>query len=312
MASGPSRVRPRSPNAPATPSPRLGRRLERATQLPSLPGPTGLPTAAAASRGLAGLSASSALGALLATPSGAATPVRPGALGAGHEGVHPGAALPSVHSPVADVLARVPGAVWILLAALGVLSGCLIGMTTAATVVSRRRGRQLAEAEALAVTDSLTGLLSRGALERRLAAEVARARRYNRPLSVVFFDVRGLKAVNDLHGHGAGDRLLREVGALLSASSREHDVVGRIGGDECVVVLPEDDGAGAAAFRDRVYASLPRARANVGLRTAWDLTSGAATFPQDGETPRELLDAADRRLYQDRGIEIDPPGAGDD
>jgi diguanylate cyclase (GGDEF)-like protein len=126
---------------------------------------------------------------------------------------------------------------------------------------------------------------------------------------VVFFDVRGLKRINDVHGHGAGDRLLREVGALLSATSRDHDVCGRIGGDECVVVLPEDDGEGADAFRRRVSGALPQARANVGLTTDWDLTSGVATFPRDGLTPGDLLAAADRRLYRDRGIEIDPPAS---
>jgi diguanylate cyclase (GGDEF)-like protein len=208
-----------------------------------------------------------------------------------------------------DALAGVPTGVWVLLAALGGLALLFAGTTTAAAIASHRRGRALSQVEARAVTDSLTGLLVRGALETRLAAEVGRARRYNRQVSVVFFDVRGLKRINDVHGHGAGDRLLREVGALLTTTSRDHDVCGRIGGDECVVVLPEDDGAGADAFRRRVYGALPQARANVGLTTDWDLTSGVATFPRDGLTPGDLLAAADRRLYRDRGIEIDPPAS---
>ena len=214
-----------------------------------------------------------------------------------------------VPTALANALAAVPTGVWILLAALGGLALFFAGTTTAATIASRRRGRALSRVETRTVTDSLTGLLMRGALERRLAAEVGRARRYDRQVSVVFFDVRGLKRVNDVHGHGAGDRLLREVGALLIATSRDHDLCARMGGDECVVVLPEDGGPGAEAFRQRVYASLPAARARVGLTTDWDLTSGVATFPEDGETPGELLHTADRRLYRDRGIEIDPPAA---
>ena len=211
-------------------------------------------------------------------------------------------------TPIAgELLGGVPGIVWVALAGLGILTVLLAATTAAATAASRRRGRQLTQFESLAAIDALTGLLTRGALESRLAAEVGRARRHGRPLSVVFFDVRGLKAVNDLHGHGAGDRLLRAVGTLLTEISREHDVCGRIGGDECVVVLPEDGAAGAETFRDRVYARLPEVRAEVGLRTPWDLTAGVATFPQDGLAPRELLDAADRRLYQHRGIEIDAP-----
>jgi diguanylate cyclase (GGDEF)-like protein len=224
-------------------------------------------------------------------------------------GIPAGRTTSRVPALLGDALAGVPAGVWALLAALGGLALLFAGTTTAATIASHRRGRALSQVEALAVTDSLTGLLVRGALEGRLAAEVGRARRYNRQVSVVFFDVRGLKRINDVHGHGAGDRLLREVGALLQTTSRDHDVCGRIGGDECVVVLPEDDGAGADAFRKRVYAALPQARANVGLTTDWDLTSGVATFPRDGLTPGDLLDTADRRLYQDRGIEIDPPGS---
>jgi diguanylate cyclase (GGDEF)-like protein len=222
----------------------------------------------------------------------------------------PAGGTPSrVPTLVGDALAAVPTGVWVLLAALGGLALVFAGTTTAATIASHRRGRALSQVEARAVTDSLTGLLVRGALEGRLAAEVGRARRHNRQVSVVFFDVRGLKRINDVHGHGAGDRLLREVGALLNTTSRDHDVCGRVGGDECVVVLPEDDGAGADAFRSRVYAALPQARANVGLSTDWDLTSGVATFPRDGLTPGDLLATADRRLYHDRGIEIDPPAS---
>ena len=237
----------------------------------------------------------------LAALSAAGAPARPG--------IPAGRTTSRVPALIGDALAGVPAGVWALLAAVGGLALLFAGTTTAAAIASRRRGQALSQVEALAVTDSLTGLLVRGALEGRLAAEVGRARRYNRQVSVVFFDVRGLKRINDAHGHGAGDRLLREVGALLIATSRDHDVCGRMGGDECVVVLPEDDGAGADAFRKRVYAALPQARANVGLTTDWDLTSGVATFPRDGLTPGDLLDTADRRLYQDRGIEIDPPGS---
>ncbi len=300
---------------PAIPLPRIGGGVENALVsggafADALLGPLGT---AAARAGLGALLPPGMPGALAAAAPALLTPADFTALAAaiaatltGARVERAGARTPTLFG---DVLAGVPAGVWLVLAGLGGLSLFFAGTTAVATAASQRRGRALSQVESLAVTDSLTGLLMRGALEHRLAAEVGRARRYNRPVSVVFFDVRGLKQVNDLHGHGAGDRLLREVGALLNATSRDHDVCGRIGGDECVVVLPEDDGAGAEAFRDRVHASLPQARANLGLTTDWDLTSGVATFPQDGETPRELLDAADRRLYQHRGIEIDPPSA---
>jgi diguanylate cyclase (GGDEF)-like protein len=315
----PAGTAPPAPGAPpastpaGTPVPQLTPGLEdRLAGGGALPAP--LPSlAASAARAVPTLVPGAAIG-VFGSAVSPSTPPRPGAAAggarrAGGGGGSAGAGAPWASRLVGSALAAVPRGVWIALAALGVISVLLVGTTTAAAVASRRRGRALEEAAALGVVDSLTGLLMRGALEQRLAAEVGRARRYDRPLSLVFFDVRGLKAVNDLHGHGAGDRLLREVGALLVSSSRDHDVCGRIGGDEFVVVLPEDDGAGAETFRDRVYAALPQARYNIGLRTNWDLTSGVATFPADGETPRELLDTADRRLYQHRGIEIDPPGA---
>ena len=312
-------VVPAKPNVPATvPTatvlPHLGPGVEDALASGRALSGAGIGRSGGGARGVAGVSRVSAgtLGALAAAPALVAgdgfaalaapiTTARPGT---------PAGRTPSrVPTLLGDALAGVPTGVWFLLAALGGLALLFAGTTTAATIASRRRGRALSQVEARAVTDSLTGLLVRGALEARLAAEVGRARRHNRQVSVVFFDVRGLKRINDVHGHGAGDRLLREVGTLLNATSRDHDVCGRIGGDECVVVLPEDDGAGADAFRKRVYAALPQARANVGLTTDWDLTSGVATFPRDGLSPGDLLDTADRRLYQDRGIEIDPPAS---
>ena len=303
----------------ATPLPRLGLGVEEALASgqalsEARRGLSGGARGLAARGGFAGVTRVFA-GSLGAFAVGAA-PVSPGRLAAPPAAIKPahpdipgertGSRVPTL---IGDALAGVPTGVWILLAALGGLALAFAGTTAAAALASRRRGRALSEVESRAVTDSLTGLLVRGALEGRLAAEVGRARRHNRQVSVVFFDVRGLKRINDVHGHGAGDRLLREVGALLTATSRDHDVCGRIGGDECVVVLPEDDGAGADAFRERVSGALPQARANVGLTTDWDLTSGVATFPNDGLTPGDLLDAADRRLYHDRGIEIDPPAS---
>jgi len=267
---------------------------------------TGSRLASARGRAAATPGGAALAGALAAAPVAAPTPPRARlpAISSAREAVRRAGS----RTPIAgELLAGVPGIVWVALAGLGILSVLLATTTAAATAASHRRGRQLTQFESLAAIDALTGLLTRGALESRLAAEVGRARRHGRPLSVVFFDVRGLKAVNDVHGHGAGDRLLRAVGTLLTEISREHDVCGRIGGDECVVVLPEDDAAGAETFRDRVYARLPEVRAEVGVRTPWDLTAGVATFPQDGLAPRELIDAADRRLYQHRGIEIDAP-----
>jgi diguanylate cyclase (GGDEF)-like protein len=208
---------------------------------------------------------------------------------------------------VERVVNRVPTWAWAALGSLGALSALLGFLVLATATRSRKRGEQVARLQSLAATDSLTGLLNRGALVMGLEAEISRAQRHGRPLSLVFFDVAGLKAINDLHGHAAGDRLLQSASSLLLETSREHDLVGRIGGDEAVVVLPEQDRRGAVAFRDRVLERLPAAREALGLSVAWDLTAGISSFPEDGETGPDLLESADRRLYRDRGITIEPP-----
>ncbi|MDX6666803.1 MAG: hypothetical protein QOK04_183 [Solirubrobacteraceae bacterium] len=207
------------------------------------------------------------------------------------------------------IVERVPGIVWVALAALGGLALTLVPLALVSTARLRRRGRQVEQLESVAATDALTGLLNRGALERGLRAELGRARRYRRPLSLVYFDVNGLKAINDLHGHATGDRLLKSIAQLFTETSRDHDLCGRMGGDECVVVLTEQDAAGAAIYGERVLERLPEQRRQLGLATQWGLTAGIASFPQDGDTAEQLLAAADERLYLQRGIRIEPRSA---
>jgi diguanylate cyclase (GGDEF)-like protein len=163
---------------------------------------------------------------------------------------------------------------------------------------------EVAAVTAAALTDPLTGVLNRRGFLEAAERELNRARRYQHPLALAFVDIRGLKAVNDTEGHLAGDRLLQRVTTLLRESARAHDLVGRIGGDELAVLLAEQSSDGAAAMTQRVRAQIPSYRARLGLVTAWDVTIGTATFPEDGDTFDELLAAADRRLYQQRGIDL--------
>jgi diguanylate cyclase (GGDEF)-like protein len=198
----------------------------------------------------------------------------------------------------------IPLAVWIALAA----SIGLAAIGGAAAVTLGRRARrtagQVAAVTAAAATDQLTGILSRRGFMESAERELERARRYGHPLALAYVDVRGLKAVNDSEGHLAGDRLLREVAVLLSQSARAHDLVGRVGGDELVVLLAEQAEPGAAAMTRRIRAKVPTHRAALGLNTSWDVTIGTASFPADGETLEELIATADRRLYEQRGIEL--------
>jgi diguanylate cyclase (GGDEF)-like protein len=198
----------------------------------------------------------------------------------------------------------VPTWVWIALGA-ALLLAAIAG--TAALWYGRRAHqsqREMGAVTAAALTDPLTGVLNRRGFTDAAERELERARRYGHPLALAFVDVRGLKAVNDSQGHVAGDQLLRKVAAVLKESARAHDLVGRIGGDELAVVLAEQSVTGAAAMARRVRSEIPVHRSALGFDADWDVTIGTATFPEDGDTLEDLLQAADRRLYQQRGIQV--------
>jgi diguanylate cyclase (GGDEF)-like protein len=98
--------------------------------------------------------------------------------------------------------------------------------------------------------------------------------------------------------------LLKAVATLLTESARADDVVGRIGGDELGLMLVEQSGDSVSGVTRRIEAQVSARRAELGLRTPWDLTVGTAAFPEDGGTFDDLVAAADRRLYEQRGIEL--------
>ena len=154
----------------------------------------------------------------------------------------------------------------------------------------------------LAHHDILTGLANRALLHQRLAEAIARARRVpDNTLAVLCLDLDGFKAVNDLHGHAAGDRLLREVAARLSRSVRETDTVARLGGDEFVVVQTEHAQPEAArALAERLVAALAEPY-DLGSGEAQGVVTtsiGTALFPGDGSDPDTLLHNADTALYR--------------
>jgi diguanylate cyclase (GGDEF)-like protein len=211
-------------------------------------------------------------------------------------GVGPGAILTFV--------GYVPTAVWIALGACIMLAACMSAVALRKGQRASREHAQLARVEAVAKTDPLTGVLNRRGFTEAVERELARARRHGRQFVLAYVDVRGLKAVNDTEGHLAGDELLKGVATLLTESARADDVVGRIGGDELGLLLVEQSGDSAAAVTRRIEAQVSARRSALGLRTPWGLTVGTSAFPEDGGTFDDLVAAADRRLYEQRGIAL--------
>ena len=218
-------------------------------------------------------------------------------------GSHPGSGSTTIQF-IPRLIEHIPAWVWIALGA----SLALAALGTGAALLTRRRQRaqagELATVAAAALTDPLTGVLNRRGFIEAVERELARARRYHHPFVLAYVDVRGLKSVNDTEGHLAGDNVIKNVAALLTESARADDVVGRLGGDELCLLLVEQTPDAAKTVTRRIEAQVAARRATLGLGAHWDLTVGSAAFPQDGQSVDELLGTADRRLYQQRGIQL--------
>ncbi len=203
-----------------------------------------------------------------------------------------------------QIIRVIPSSVWLALAG---AFGLAIMATGAAIFFGRRSRRQanrIAEVSAAALTDPLTGVLNRRGFTEAVERELARSRRYARPFVIAYVDVRGLKGVNDSEGHLAGDDLLKAAARTLSGSARAHDVIGRLGGDEFGVLLAEQSVEDAQGVVARIREHVQATRAELGFGAFWDLTIGVASFSEDGDSFEELIAAADRRLYEQRGIEL--------
>lgn len=153
------------------------------------------------------------------------------------------------------------------------------------------------ETRHLANNDGLTGLQNRRRTTERLEVEIARSRRYGVPLSVALCDVDHFKSVNDRFGHNTGDQVLVQVGRALQNTLREVDLVGRWGGEEFLIILPDTDVTGARVVGERLRAgieALPSFSAGPERVTA---SVGMAIFDASDSTAG-FIDRADQALYK--------------
>ena len=179
--------------------------------------------------------------------------------------------------------------------------GAVIVPTMTMAAVMMIHDVMLANVEDSANHDHMTGALSRKRLETVAREQIARAGKLGRPLSLLVIDLDHFKHINDTHGHAGGDTVLREFVRMARAHLRDGDALGRVGGEEFAVLLPDTDTTGALRIAERL-----REQANLQLITGafgechYSISAGVATW-WEGETFDRLSVRADRALYTAKG-----------
>jgi len=150
----------------------------------------------------------------------------------------------------------------------------------------------------LAMTDPLTKVLNRRAFFNRFAEELERGKRYTRSGVVAMIDVDHFKPFNDMEGHVFGDEALRKAAQIFTSNLRKTDVLGRYGGEEFIVLMPETKIVNALEICERLRATVERTTFQGSAGPAYlTISIGLAEFPTEGELPEDLVKAADQALY---------------
>lgn len=160
-----------------------------------------------------------------------------------------------------------------------------------------RAQARIAELEARADIDPLLEILNRRAFERELARSIAYLDRYGGAIALVYLDLDGFKAINDRHGHAAGDAVLKAAAAALTRAVRASDLVARLGGDEFALLLWNLGEEQARAKAGELEAAVAQAAvSHDGAPLAVTASAGVAALAS-GRTAAETIDAADRAMY---------------
>ena len=181
--------------------------------------------------------------------------------------------------------------------------GSIFVLSYLAAVFATSERRLRATIERLWRIDGLTGLIRREELGPALEQEVQRSRRSDRPFCLLMCDLDGLKGLNDSLGHERGDAVLRGVGGAIRRSTRSVDSAYRYGGDEFVILLPETEYHGAYLVAEKIRGGVEEVgRGFGGGELLTSVSIGLVSYPEDGVTADELLLAADRAMFNAKGL----------
>lgn len=151
----------------------------------------------------------------------------------------------------------------------------------------------------LAIMDGLIGIYVRRHFLERLNEEIPRARRHKLKLSMLMIDLDHFKQCNDTYGHLVGDIVLKDIAKIMKEHIRQVDLLGRYGGEEFVIALPDTGGNSAARAADRIRRSVENHRFKAYDETiTMTISVGVATYPEDGDDAAVLIDRADQALYK--------------
>lgn len=163
---------------------------------------------------------------------------------------------------------------------------------------SRGLDRGGADTSQQAITDTLTRIMNRRGITVSLLDAMAQAERYNTPLSIAMADIDHLKRINEVQGHGAGDKVLTHVAAVLSETLRMPDKVGRYGGEEFLVIFPHTALAQARKIAERMRGAVQKSKLEVDRNKVQMTLSLGVTQFQKGEDLEQLLSRAEKAMAQ--------------
>jgi diguanylate cyclase len=187
---------------------------------------------------------------------------------------------------------------YVVVASIPFMMICPVFVGVISHQLSQQLSHQKRRFEALSQRDALSGLATRGYWEIRLTEEFSRARRYGRSATLLLVDIDHFKRINDSHGHLHGDKVIRLIGGLLDAQTRAVDFVGRYGGDEFGLILPEIPLGNAVKVAQRIQSELAAVSVSEKPGSSITVSIGIAELSSQVLNSREWMNYADRALYR--------------